>query len=110
VAFDKVIPFPVEAKSAGGCSLAVELITADHLSFWIAGEGFLPYEQLASTSRSVNEEFSAKQTADAEGRFSLFMLPAVTGVQSGAARFATRGGACEVAVDYEWGPDSKRAQ
>lgn len=103
VVFGKAVPFPIEAKGTGGCSLFVELLSPKGDSFWISGAGFAPNEELTWVSRSAQEEMTGKFKADGQGGFLVFMLPAVVGQESGDASYTARGGTCQVSVDYKWG-------
>ena len=100
--FDKIIAFPVEAKSPDGCSLGLELIAPNGLNFVIQGQGFEPGEEVTTRSESSGEVIVSKVSLS-NGVFFVVMNPGVTGKRGGTATFSASGRSCTVTLAYRWG-------
>lgn len=106
-AFAHFVPFPLQAKGDGGCSLSMELLSPIGRLFGVIGEGFKPDEEVTTVSRSGGEILEEKQKATADRRFAAFIDPGVIGSAGGSASFQASGEACEVILNYEWGTAMK---
>jgi hypothetical protein len=108
--YAKVIPFPIETTDGKGCSLSVELLSRDGLSFLISGQGFEPNEEIMDKEGSENESMEIRITADPHGTFSTTEFPAVIGTQSGTAYHNAIGKQCNLRVQYQWGAAALQIQ
>jgi predicted enzyme related to lactoylglutathione lyase len=106
-AFANFVPFPLQAKGDGGCSLSMELLSQKGRLFGFMVEGFKPDEEVTTVSKSGGEILEEKQKAPADGRFAAIGDPGVIGSAGGSASFQASGKACEVILNYEWGTAMK---
>jgi len=102
--FAKEVPFPIVASGENSCQISVELTDLSGTAFMIQGEGFIPQEILNYTSNSEGEIHNNTIKLDENGKFRLFMFPAVIGKLSGMNKIRFVGQHCETTVEYEWGP------
>ena len=106
-AFVQIVPFPLQAKGDGGCSLSMVLLSPKGRRFGFLGKGFKPNEEVTTMSRSGFEGLEKKQSASNEGKFVTIIEPGVIGSTGGTASFQASDEACEVILNYEWGTAMK---
>lgn len=106
--FSGIIPFPIEAKADGGCSLHIEISPPAGKIFNIIGEGFEPDEVITTISQSDGEVLENEQKVSQEGKFMAVIAPRVIGKSGGKASFTARGENCSVTIYYDWGTAMKQ--
>lgn len=103
-AFDTIIPFPVQARSAEGCQLELKLITPDGMNFSIIAKGFEPNEEVTTRSTSNGEVIEGlAQASSSDGVFIAIINPGVVGKRGGTAAYTAVGRSCQVTLNYRWG-------
>lgn len=105
--FVRIIPFPLKAAGAGGCRLAMELISPYAASVAFRADGFQPNEEVMTVSKSGPEVLEGKAAASADGGFLMIILPGVVGSRGGPASFEAQGSSCRVTITYNWGTAMK---
>lgn len=107
--YAQLTPFPLEAKSEGGCKLSMTLLSPNLRTFVITGEGFKPGETVTTISKSDSEIIEKEGIALGDGRINTFIIdPGVVGKTGGTATFQASSKTCNVTVSYEWGTAMKR--
>lgn len=107
-AFVKIIPFPIEARTAGGCRLSLELASPRGDVFLLQGEGFEPSEHIQATGVSDGEQLSESGRVSDKGDFVSILRPAVAGRTGGVAGVTVSGRSCSASLRYNWGDAMKR--
>lgn len=97
----KIIPNPNEV-TMGRYHLWVEIVTSRHNCFCVYGEGFESNEELNYELLSYTEELKANVKADDNGQFSVVLLPAVIGYESGQAMCTVIGKYGSISIEFTW--------
>jgi len=101
-AFARVIPHPIVARD-GPCTVYLELASARGERFVASGTGFVPGDDVVVESQFSGQVNRRPLRVTAEG-----MLPPddISHAPIGpdrSARYAVKGRACEVTLEYRWG-------
>ncbi|NIR44210.1 MAG: hypothetical protein GWN99_08810 [Gemmatimonadetes bacterium] len=104
----KTIPFPIEATSAEGCTLAVEVLAPSGLVFLITLRGFDVGSTVTTVSEFGDERFEQTDTVPPAGEVK-HLVKFGSGSQ-GKATFEARDESCEVSLEYGVGPDAMVVQ
>jgi len=107
VAALKVIPNPVETKTES-YHMWMEMVTSDNSIHAIYANGFEPNEELAFVSKSEDEVINSKVKADADGRVTTILAPAVVGKETGRVSYYLAGKAGTIGLSYDWGLPPKK--
>ena len=108
-AYVKRIPFPLEAKLAGGGGrIAAELGSGSGDTWIVTGAGFRPGEELNATLQSGDDVHLDVITAGPDGGFTRMLFPATQFRRaSGTAAYkvtAAQGGT--MVLSFRWGPEA----
>lgn len=104
----KVIPFPIQAQGADGCSASAELLTKTAHLFLITVKGFESGEDVQVTSEYKDEKLTNTHTASEVGELK---FPVLYGKgDRGKARFTAVGKECTVTLEYNVGKDALEVQ
>jgi len=111
--FDQVIPFPVEATSANGCRIWLELTSPSGKEFSVHGDGFEGNELLSvsagQASSGLKLEFADK--TDADGAFEQVLGSTMfVNETSGRAPISVEGSRCQVDLWFDFGTAALQVQ
>lgn len=112
-AFASAVLFPLEARD-GSCHVWLQVLGPSLAAFRAEGEGFVPGETLAVTSRIGKAEHRFEIQITEEGTFDNQYLaldgPVRKNKKGGSASFRVVGQACTVTVNYDWGAKAFQTQ
>lgn len=99
-----LIPNPIEFTWEDNAHFFVECLTEDATYFSINGEGFKPHETIAFESISGNERIASNLSANANGKITAGISPAVVNQKGGKAKLViTRDNDQSAYLNYFWG-------
>jgi hypothetical protein len=101
-AFAGAIPHPITARN-GPCTVSLELVSYRGDRFVATGTGFTPNDDVVAESRYADQVIRKQQRISAEGLLPLSVISHQPSGPNDRARYTVTGGACEVAVQYNWG-------
>ncbi len=102
VAVTKVTPRPIAARN-GGCGVSLELASRRGDRFIVTTQGFEPGAAIVVELQQAGASTRKPLYVPPEGRMPLDVVSHGTAGPDHRARYAVKGAACEVAVDYAWG-------
>ena len=104
----KIIPFPIQAQGAGGCSASAEIRTKTGDLFLITFRGFQANEEVEIVSQHKKERVQKTHTASERGDIG---LPVLFGAgDRGKATATATSKNCSVSLQYNVGKDALRSQ
>jgi len=106
IAACKIIPVPVETR-LGNYHIWMEMVAKDNTIHAIYAEGFDPNEEILYSSTSEGEIINSDLTVDENGRFTIVLLPAVIGKNSGTVNFNATGKMGTIGITFDWGSNSE---
>jgi len=101
-AFAAVIPDPITARD-GRCTVSLEIVSFQGDHFVATGAGFAPGDEIITESRYSGRVIQKRQRASAQGLLPLDVISHETIDADRSARYAVKGRACDLAVEYNWG-------
>jgi len=100
----KVVPIPLRADGAGGCSVSAELQSESGLLFLISVKGFLPGETVQIQSQYKKENTGSTKAASQSGELA---FPVLFGKgDRGTASLTAATDRCTVRLEYKVGKDA----
>jgi len=108
-AYVRAYPFPIQAQD-GKCTLTVEMENSNFTAFVVRGAGFVPDENVATSSSFGGDATGGTQQASAQGEFVVALRADSPGKNSGSATFTATGKSCHPSVVYEWGKAAMKVQ
>jgi hypothetical protein len=98
----KVIPFPVQARGKGGCSVSAEVETGSELLVVFSLKGFKPGEDVQTTNRHKNKTTMIPGKASERGDIQTLPVQ-FDQASSGTATLKAKGKKCTVSLTYTIG-------
>jgi len=101
----KVIPFPVQARGKGGCSVSAEVETGSGLLVVFSLKGFKPGEDVQTTNQHKNKTTTIPGKASERGEIAALPVQ-FEQESSGKAILKAKGKRCTVSLTYTIGKDA----
>lgn len=97
-----IVPEPILGEDKT-CSVEVVRVTPKFEVALLKGKGFKPNSKIQYQSDSAGEVIGDNILIDAEGTFSVVLLPSVKGKDNGVDRVTFKAEGCAPVVSYKWG-------